>query len=81
MKRILIRPSQEATSKKEKLKPGEQQEKYGKTKRVIHEDLPQLPFNVLIVGPRHSGKTVLLETLLSKEDGMYGHFFRPENII
>lgn len=46
--------------------------------------LPQLlqpPFFGGIVGPRHSGKTVLLFNLLSNRPGFYGSAFRKNNII
>jgi hypothetical protein len=56
-------------------------EKKGQGKGIINENIPQLPFTVAIIGPRHRGKTVLLRHLLSKEKGMYGSFFKPENIL
>lgn len=46
-----------------------------------HPMLPQIPFFVGIVGPRHSGKTVLLYNLLSTKPGMYGKTFKKENIV
>ena len=48
---------------------------------AIHPNLPQMPFFVGIVGPRHSGKSVLLYNLLQDKDGMYGNTFHKENII
>jgi hypothetical protein len=81
MQRINIAPHKKSKTKEKKLEPGEQKPKYGNNLGRIHKDIFQLPFNALIVGPRNSGKTVLLQTLLAKEDGMYGKFFRPENII
>lgn len=48
---------------------------------ILHPFIPQIPFTVAIIGPRHRGKTVLLHHLLSKEKGMYGSFFKPQNII
>jgi hypothetical protein len=47
----------------------------------IHPLIPQLPFYCIITGPRHSGKTVLLHNLLSKQSGFYGKAFKPQNII
>jgi len=47
----------------------------------INPRIPQLPFFHLIVGPRHSGKTVLAHHLLSKESGMYGAAFKKQNKI
>lgn len=46
-----------------------------------HINLPQIPFFVGIVGPRHSGKTVLLYNLLSPKKGMYGNTFKKQNIV
>lgn len=48
---------------------------------VINERLPQLPFGVQIVGPRHSGKSYLLKHILGKSKGMYGSFFKKDNIV
>lgn len=47
----------------------------------INDNLPQIPFYVGIIGPRHSGKSVLLYNLLSDRPGMYGHSFKKNNII
>lgn len=47
----------------------------------IHPDLPQIPFYVGIIGPRHRGKTVLLFNLLQNEPGMYGSAFKKSNIL
>lgn len=47
----------------------------------IHPNLPQIPFYVGIIGPRHSGKSVLLFNLLGQDKGMYGHAFKKNNII
>lgn len=48
----------------------------------LHPDIPQLPFFVGIIGPRHRGKTVLLHNLLDKKQpGLYGDFFKKENIV
>jgi len=47
----------------------------------FHPDLPQVPFFVGVIGPRHSGKSVLLFNLLSKRAGMYGASFKDHNII
>jgi hypothetical protein len=59
--------------------------KHKKEKRpgqgVINDRLPQLPFLVQIVGPRHSGKSYLLKHLIGKNPGMYGTFFKKDNII
>lgn len=49
--------------------------------KPIHENLPQIPFFVGCIGPRHSGKSVLLYNLLSDTPGMYGNAFRKNNII
>lgn len=46
-----------------------------------HPDLPQAPFFVGIIGPRHSGKSVLLFNLLSDRPGWYGGSFKKSNII
>lgn len=46
-----------------------------------HPNLPQIPFFVGVVGPRHSGKTVLLYNLLSNKKGMYGKTFKKQNIV
>lgn len=48
---------------------------------ILNPNIPQLPFTCIIEGPRHRGKTVLLNTLLSTQKGMYGSFFKKENII
>jgi hypothetical protein len=51
-------------------------------KTSLHPDIPQLPFFVGIIGPRHRGKTVLLHNLLDKKQkDLYGNFFKKENII
>lgn len=47
----------------------------------IHPDLPQPPFFVGIVGPRHRGKTVLLHNILERKSGMYGQYFKKENMV
>jgi hypothetical protein len=47
----------------------------------LHPALPQLPFFVGVVGPRFTGKSVLLHHLLTREPGMYGSIFEPENIV
>ena len=47
----------------------------------IHPNLPQIPFYVGVIGPRHSGKTVLLYNLLGPREGMYGAAFRKNNIV
>lgn len=49
--------------------------------RPFHPDLPQIPFFVGIIGPRHSGKSVFLYNLLSNLPGMYGNSFKKNNII
>ncbi len=49
--------------------------------KPFNSHLPQLPFFVGIIGPRHSGKTVLLYNLLSKNPGMYGASFKASNIV
>lgn len=49
--------------------------------KPIHPNLPQLPFTTCLVGPRHSGKTVVLFNLLSKEELCYGDAFKPSNVI
>lgn len=49
--------------------------------KMFHPDLPQIPFFVGIVGPRHSGKSVLLYNLLSDQPGYYGSSFKKSNII
>lgn len=48
---------------------------------ALHPDLPQIPFFVGIIGPRHSGKSVLLYNLLSNGSGMYGASFKKKNIV
>lgn len=53
-----------------------------KSTKSLHPDLPQPPFFVGIIGPRHRGKTVLLHNLLERShQGMYGDFFKRENIV
>lgn len=47
----------------------------------IHDNLPQLPFTVMLVGPRHSGKTCCLLNLLSNRPGSYGAAFKKSNIV
>jgi hypothetical protein len=47
----------------------------------VHPSLPQMPFFVGVIGPRHSGKSVLLWNLLQKKKGMYGSVFHQDNII
>jgi len=47
----------------------------------IHPDLPQPPFFVGIIGPRHSGKSVMLYNILSEKEGMYGQAFKKSNIV
>lgn len=47
----------------------------------FHPDLPQIPFFLAIIGPRHSGKSVLLFNLLSNTPGYYGHSFKKSNIV
>lgn len=49
--------------------------------KPFHPDLPQIPFFVGIIGPRHSGKSVFLYNLLSNRTGMYGASFKKNNII
>ena len=49
--------------------------------KPIHPDLPQIPFFVGIIGPRHRGKSVLLYSLLKNENLMYGKAFKRNNII
>lgn len=50
--------------------------------KPIHPHLPQIPFFVGIIGPRHSGKSVWLYSVLRKDmPGMYGEAFRHNNII
>ncbi len=49
--------------------------------KPFHPDLPQIPFFVGIIGPRHSGKSVFLYNLLSQKEGMYGNSFKKNNII
>jgi len=47
----------------------------------FHPDLPQVPFFVGVIGPRHTGKSVFLFNLLSQEPGMYGSSFKKHNMI
>ncbi len=47
----------------------------------IHPHLPEIPFFVGIVGPRHRGKSVVLQNLLSRRPGMYGGYFKKDNIV
>lgn len=47
----------------------------------LDPDLPQIPFFVGVIGPRHSGKSVLLYNLLSDYPGSYGRCFKKNNII
>jgi len=49
--------------------------------RVLNPRIPQPPFTVAIVGPRHTGKTVLAHHLISKRKGMYGTYFNKANTI
>jgi len=49
--------------------------------KPFHPDLPQIPFFVGIIGPRHSGKSVLLFNLLSNNTGYYGDSFKKSNIV
>jgi hypothetical protein len=49
--------------------------------KPFHPDLPQIPFFVGCIGPRHSGKSVALFNLLSENEGMYGASFKKDNII
>ena len=49
--------------------------------KPIHENLPQPPFSVGIIGPRNSGKSVVMYNMLSPKPGMYGHAFRKKNIL
>ena len=46
-----------------------------------HPSLPQLPFFVGIIGPRHTGKTVWLYNMLKDADGFYGKTFKKNNIV
>lgn len=46
-----------------------------------HADLPTLPLQSAIIGPRNSGKSNLLGNFLSKKKEWYGGFFQKENII
>lgn len=49
--------------------------------KPFHPDLPQVPFFVGIIGPRHSGKSVLLFNLLSDKQKYYGASFKKSNIV
>lgn len=49
--------------------------------KEININLPQIPFYVGIIGPRHRGKTVMLYNLLSDKPGMYGSAFKKTNIV
>lgn len=46
----------------------------------VHDDLPSPSFFICIVGMRRSGKSVLTQNLISRDD-LYGGTFKPENII
>ncbi len=46
-----------------------------------HPCLPQIPFYVGVIGPRHTGKSVFLYSVLKKAPGTYGNTFKKENII
>lgn len=46
-----------------------------------HPSLPQLPFFVGVIGPRHTGKTVWLYNMLKDEEGFYGRTFKKNNIV
>lgn len=46
-----------------------------------HPNIPQLPFFVGVIGPRHTGKTVWLYNMLKDEEGFYGHTFKKNNIV
>ncbi len=46
-----------------------------------HPNLPQLPFFVGVIGPRHTGKTVWLYNMLKNEEGFYGKTFKKNNIV
>lgn len=48
----------------------------------IHPNLPELPFTLAIVGPRKSGKSVVIRNLLDTRNyGSYGSAFKSSNII
>lgn len=49
--------------------------------KPFHPDLPQIPFFVGCIGPRHSGKSVALFNLMGESNGMYGASFKKDNII
>jgi hypothetical protein len=49
--------------------------------KTIHPDMPQIPFFVGIIGPRHSGKSVWLFNVLGDMEGMYGASFKKDNIV
>jgi hypothetical protein len=64
-----------------KVPPKPPQSKNLRGMKAIHEFLPQIPFYVGIIGPRHCGKTVMLYNLLGPESGMYGDAFKKTNIV
>jgi len=64
-----------------KLPDKEPPSKSMKGMRELHPDLPQIPMFVAVVGPRHSGKSVLLYNLLQNYVGMYGWSFKKKNIV
>lgn len=43
--------------------------------------LPQFPFFVGVIGPRHTGKTVWLYNMLKNQEGFYGASFKKSNIV
>ncbi len=48
----------------------------------IHPNLPALPFSLAVVGPRKSGKSVVIRNLLDrKQEGSYGAAFKSSNIV
>lgn len=63
------------------LPPSEPPSKRMAGMKPFHPDLPQIPFFVGIIGPRHSGKSVFLYNLLSDAPGMYGASFKKNNIV
>lgn len=48
---------------------------------AFHPDLPQRPFFVGVIGPRHRGKSVFLYNLMSNAPGMYGNSYKKSNMI
>ena len=54
--------------------------KNNETRTKVHDDLPSPSFFICLAGMRRSGKSVLVQNLLSRKD-LYGGVFKPEYVI